>query len=148
MKVRRKSLWRSENVKRRLRMRANQRAAANSFPRLTRLLSRAGFVRAIGRKGKVKGGADYEPESKLPVFLGAENLNPFISNELSGNSNPVYFKQLKGGFRVTVECLEDGERASFTSTRLPWGLSVSPTLAGRKVSAVLRHYSAKQNSTP
>lgn len=63
----------------------------------TRILSRAGFVRAIGRTGKVKGGADYEPESKLPVFLGAENLQPYISNELSGNSNAVYFKQIKGG---------------------------------------------------
>ena len=63
----------------------------------TRILSRAGFVRAIGRTGKVKGGADYEPESKLPVFLGAENLQPYISNDLSSNSNPVYFKQIKGG---------------------------------------------------
>jgi hypothetical protein len=63
----------------------------------TRVLSRAGFVRAIGRKGKVKGGADYEPESKLPVFLGADNLQPFISNDLISNSNPLYFKPLKGG---------------------------------------------------
>lgn len=46
------------------------------------------------------------------------------------------------GFRVTVECLDDGERVSFTASRLPWGLSVSPTLAGRKVAAVLQHYQA------
>ena len=58
----------------------------------TRVLSRAGFVRAIGRKGKVKGGEQYEPESKLPVFLGADNLKPFISIDLSGNSNPIYFR--------------------------------------------------------
>lgn len=63
----------------------------------TRVLSRAGFVRAIGRKGKVKGGAEYEPESKLPVFLGADNLQPFIDNDLSSNSNPIYFKSSKGG---------------------------------------------------
>jgi hypothetical protein len=63
----------------------------------TRVLSRAGFVRAIGRKGKVKGGADYEPESKLPVFLGADNLKPFIDNELESNSSPIYFKQVKRG---------------------------------------------------
>lgn len=44
------------------------------------------------------------------------------------------------GFRVTVECLDDGERASFTAARLPWGLSVSPTTAGRKVAAVLANY--------
>jgi hypothetical protein len=63
----------------------------------TRVLSRAGFVRAIGRKGKVKGGVDYEPESKLPVFLGADNLKPFIDSDLEINSNPIYFKQVKGG---------------------------------------------------
>lgn len=45
----------------------------------------------------MKGGADYEPESKLPVFLGADNLQPFISNDLISNSNPLYFKPLKGG---------------------------------------------------
>lgn len=44
------------------------------------------------------------------------------------------------GFRVTVECLDDGKRASFTAHRLPWGLSVSPTAAGRKVAAVLSNY--------
>jgi hypothetical protein len=44
------------------------------------------------------------------------------------------------GFRVTVECMDDGERVSFTASRLPWGLSISPTLAGRKVFTVLSHY--------
>ncbi len=63
----------------------------------TRVLSRAGFVRAIGRRGKVKGGEEYMPESKLPVFLGADNLQPFIDNDLSSNSNPIYFKPRKGG---------------------------------------------------
>jgi hypothetical protein len=63
----------------------------------TRVLSRAGFVRAIGRTGKVKGGEAYSPESKLPVFLGADNLKPFITSELMENSNPINYKQLKGG---------------------------------------------------
>lgn len=66
----------------------------------TRVLSRAGFVRAIGRRGKVKGGAEYEPESKLPVFLGADNIKPFIDSELESNSNPIYFKQVKGGISM------------------------------------------------
>lgn len=44
------------------------------------------------------------------------------------------------GFRVSITCLEDGERVSFTSARMPWGLSVSPSLAGRKVAAVLANY--------
>lgn len=63
----------------------------------TRVLSRAGFVRAIGRTGKVKGGEAYSPESKLPVFLAAANLKPFITNELLQNSNPINYKMRKGG---------------------------------------------------
>lgn len=63
----------------------------------TRVLSRAGFVRAIGRKGKVKGGEAYAPESNLPVFLGAENLKQFISSDLVRNSTPINYKPLRGG---------------------------------------------------
>lgn len=66
----------------------------------TRVLSRAGFVRAIGRTGKVKGGEAYSPESKLPVFLGADNLKPFITSELTENSNPIKYKMLKGGIAM------------------------------------------------
>lgn len=43
-------------------------------------------------------------------------------------------------FRITVECLTDGERVRFTSAEGPHGLTVSPSLAGRKVAAILRHY--------
>jgi hypothetical protein len=47
----------------------------------------------------------------------------------------------QSGFRITVVCLEDGERVSFTTTPSVWGgLTVSPTLAGKKVAAVLRYY--------
>src|SRR5450756_1528516 len=63
----------------------------------TRVLSRAGFVRAIGRKGKVKGGEAYKPESNLPVFLGAENLKSFISSDLVRNSTPLHYKPMRGG---------------------------------------------------
>lgn len=44
------------------------------------------------------------------------------------------------GFRVTITCLDDGERVSFTAHRGPFGLTVSPTLAGRKVATILREY--------
>jgi hypothetical protein len=45
------------------------------------------------------------------------------------------------GFRVQITCLDDGERVSFTARRDPWDrLTVSPTLAGRKVATVLREY--------
>jgi hypothetical protein len=63
----------------------------------TRVLSRIGFIRAIGRLGKAKGGRKYDEESKIPVFLTAKNLKPFITNELIENSAPIPFRPLAGG---------------------------------------------------
>lgn len=57
----------------------------------TRLLSRISFIRAIGRKGKAKGGRAYDNEFKTPVFLTAKNLKPFISEDLIENSTPIQF---------------------------------------------------------
>ncbi len=62
----------------------------------TRLLSRIGFIQAIGRKGKAKGGRKYDNEFKTPVFLTANNLKPFIPQELSENSTPIPFKTTSG----------------------------------------------------
>lgn len=100
MKVRRKSLWRSENTKRHFRKRANQRAAK---------------------------------ERKRLERLARDEPMPDMSHVIMPRLKP-------SGFRVTVECLDDGQRVSLTASRLPWGLSVSPTMAGRKVAAVLRYY--------
>ena len=58
---------------------------------------------------------------------------------------PAMGRAQRSGFRVTVECLDDGERVSFKSSRLPWGLSVSPTAAGNRVAAVLSHYLPQKN---
>ena len=57
----------------------------------TRVLARAGFIRAIGRTGKAKGGRAYDEELQTPVFLTAENLKPFISQDLLSNSKPIIF---------------------------------------------------------
>lgn len=57
----------------------------------TRVLSRASFVRAIGRTGKVKGGRRFDEEFQLPVFLTAENLKPFFPSGLEENSKPIPF---------------------------------------------------------
>ena len=54
----------------------------------TRVLSRSEFVKAIGRKGKVKGGRLYDDEFKTPVFLTAANLKVFIPEDLEENSKP------------------------------------------------------------
>ena len=58
----------------------------------TRVLTRATFVKAIGRKGKAKGGRSYDDEFRTPVFLTAKNLKPFIPNEMLENSSPIIFK--------------------------------------------------------
>ena len=63
----------------------------------TRVLSRIGLLRAIGRKGKAKGGRKYDQEFQLPVFLTADNLKPFISDQLRENSRPIPFRPVKGG---------------------------------------------------
>lgn len=43
-------------------------------------------------------------------------------------------------FRVTVECLTDGEKASFVTADTPHGLTISPTLCGKRVSHLIQHY--------
>jgi hypothetical protein len=61
-----------------------------------RVLSRIDFLRALGRTGKAKGGRAYDAEFKLPVFLTAKNLKPYVNKDLIENSKPVIFKDLKG----------------------------------------------------
>lgn len=57
----------------------------------TRVLARAGFVRAIGRTGKVKGGRQFDDEFQTPVFLSADNLKQFFPKDLAENSKPILF---------------------------------------------------------
>ncbi len=71
-----------------------------NLPDGTRVLSRAGFARAIGRTGKVKGGMAYAPESQLPIFVAAENLNPFITRELKEESQEVVFRTATGSLSI------------------------------------------------
>jgi hypothetical protein len=63
----------------------------------TRVLSRTEFIRAIGRKGKAKGGRRYDLGFQLPVFLTADNLKQFITNELMQNSKPIPYRRVQGG---------------------------------------------------
>lgn len=64
----------------------------------TRVLARVGFLKAIGRTGKAKGGRAYDDEFKVPVFLTAANLRPFVSEDLLRNSEPIIFTA--GGIKV------------------------------------------------
>ncbi|MCK1679537.1 hypothetical protein IVA87_08695 [Bradyrhizobium sp. 147] len=56
----------------------------------TRVFSQEGFLTAIGRAGKAKGGEGASVDGK-PAFLRAKNLEPFISNDLIASTTPLEF---------------------------------------------------------
>lgn len=63
-----------------------------------RLLTQETFLTAIGRAKKAKAGTGSERlEAGLPPFLVAENLQPFISDELRESVLPILFRNQKGG---------------------------------------------------
>lgn len=61
----------------------------------TRVLTQEGFLTAIGRAGKAKGGQGATVDGN-PAFLRAKNLEPFISSELLASTTPVEFVPLRG----------------------------------------------------
>lgn len=61
----------------------------------TRVLTRAAFIRAIGRTGKAKGGRDYDDDLETPVFVTAQNLQPFIPNDLLSSETAIRFRRGK-----------------------------------------------------
>lgn len=63
----------------------------------TRILAREGVLKAIGRTGKPKSRKGDEEVFKLPIFLRAENLKPFITEDLVRSSKPLLFQPLNGG---------------------------------------------------
>lgn len=73
-----------------------------------RVLSREGFLRALGRTGnpKYKEEADENQLFQTPVFLRATNLKPFISNELIVSSQPIEFEMPGGkktyGYKASI----------------------------------------------
>ncbi len=44
-----------------------------------RVLSRIGFLKAIGRTGKAKGGRKYDNEFQTAIFLSASNLKSLLT---------------------------------------------------------------------
>jgi P63C domain len=90
----------------------------------TRVFTRATFVRAMGRKGKVKGGRAWDKEFRVPVFVAAENLRQFFSKELEENSKTIRFRyqnQLYLGYdinllRLVCELFIDAKEAGVLKT--------------------------------
>ena len=72
----------------------------------TRVLSQQGFLKAIGRAEKAKGGHGASVVDSPPSFLAAKNLKPFISNELRKSTIPIPFQSSEGvrgyGYRATL----------------------------------------------
>jgi hypothetical protein len=61
----------------------------------TRVLTQEGFLTAIGRAGKAKGGEGATVDG-LPAFMRANNLKPFIDNDLVESTTPLEFVPLRG----------------------------------------------------
>ena len=62
----------------------------------TRVLSQQGFLAAMGRAPKAKGGQGAAGVDNPPSFLAAKNLLPFVSNELHESATPVRFRTPEG----------------------------------------------------
>jgi hypothetical protein len=62
-----------------------------------RVLTQETFLKAIGRAGKAKGGKGSTMlVDGIPPFIAAENLKPFISDELMQSTTPVMFRTPTG----------------------------------------------------
>ena len=63
-----------------------------------RVLTQETFLTAIGRAAKAKAGTgSLKLVDGLPPFLVADNLKPFISDELMQSTTPIIFRTVKGG---------------------------------------------------
>lgn len=71
-----------------------------------RLLTQETFLTAIGRAGKAKGKTGSFAVDGLPPFLAAENLTPFISDDLRESTTPIFCRNEKGirlaGYEATL----------------------------------------------
>jgi len=74
--------------------------SAYNLPNGERVLSRIGFLKAIGRTGKAKGGRQYDDEFQIPIFLSANNLKPLLTEDIIENSKPVFFTDLNGNSSI------------------------------------------------
>jgi hypothetical protein len=68
------------------------------LPDGTRLITQATFLRALGRSRSPKAGTGVlSTVDKVPFFLQAEALKPFITKELVESTSPVFYRTKTGG---------------------------------------------------
>ena len=65
----------------------------------TRVLSQQGFLEAIGRAPKAKGGQGAQQVDQLPAFVSASNLKPFIHADFARSTTSIPF-QISGGHKA------------------------------------------------
>lgn len=64
----------------------------------TRVLTQEGFLTALGRAKKAKGGTGASTRvDNLPAFLTAKNLKPLISDDILGSTRSIEFRLPTGG---------------------------------------------------
>jgi hypothetical protein len=72
----------------------------------TRVLTQSDMMRALGRSRQAKGRQYYRGDVNLPAFLTAQNLKPFVSNDLYVTSSQIEFKLPSGqrafGYRAEM----------------------------------------------
>ena len=61
-----------------------------------RVLTQEGFLDAMGRARKAKGGTGSSKVDRLPPFLAANNLKPFITRDLAESTEPIVFRATSG----------------------------------------------------
>lgn len=71
-----------------------------------RLITQEGFLSALGRAKKAKGGQGASVVDDTPAFMAAQNLRPFIPADLEGSTTPVVFRVPSGtkafGYRADL----------------------------------------------
>ncbi len=55
----------------------------------TRVITQQGFLEALGRARKAKGGQGASKVDNSPAFLAAKNLKPFIDKEITRSTTPI-----------------------------------------------------------
>ena len=64
----------------------------------TRIITQATFLRALGRSRSPKAGTGVlSTVDELPFFLQADVLKPFITNEITESTKPIFYRTKKGG---------------------------------------------------
>jgi len=61
-----------------------------------RVITQETFLSAVGRSPKGKGGQVVDSPDGLPPFIAADNIKPFVSEELRRSTAPIVFRPISG----------------------------------------------------